>query len=510
MAAPVDQTALTLDQAADIWSILLGLAQEEEVDREPGIVVGEYTRNSVIETFLDYNARDRLTLVLAFHGVVGRLLRAVGMIIEDAMEEERTRPPYDAPEGDEHGLMQTSLVTTETDWVHFLLDLKAALEQMGSGTRRANVRVLIQWLAYRCANERDGCCLGHMPGRVADALALLTAALESTCVGDDECYEPHQGWCEIWYRRFALFVPTHPGSRKGQGLPQEPGDPMPVLFQKPLPDMESDAELPDHENGMRRLMRTNRRCDRDLDGLLEEEQLDREEEAEARAMLERQEEQACNEETQEMERQVAQWVQDSQEEREAARYQAWEDEVMRQAMEAPPTRKRTYVEVELSSGSSDGPRVSRVLRVPMEGKATLQLSLAVVQQEEPVATPPNPAAADTVQEDSSVTAAVGLQHGLEGHQGLGSPSDAETVLAGAPCLEAEQDGHGEEQSSKGSGVEKITYHVTDLTMQEYESLFAQWMGGTMTLGQIGEMYGEHVKELVQLQYVAMSGGLDTP
>ena len=46
-------------------------------------------------------------------------------------------------------------------------------------------------------------------------------------------------------------------------------------------------------------------------------------------------------------------------------------------------------------------------------------------------------------------------------------------------------------------------------MQEYESLFAQWMGGTMTLGQIGEMYGEHVKELVQLQYVAMNGGLDT-
>ena len=197
MAAPVDQTALTLDQAADIWSILLGLAQEEEVDREPGIVVGEYTRNSVIETFLDYTARDRLTLVLAFQGVVGRLLRAVGMIIEDAMEEERTRPPYDAPEGDEHGLMQTSLVTTENDWAHFLLDLKAALEQMGSGTRRANVRVLIRWLAYRCANERDGCCLGHMPGRVADALALLTAALESTCVGDDECYEPHQGWCEI-------------------------------------------------------------------------------------------------------------------------------------------------------------------------------------------------------------------------------------------------------------------------------------------------------------------------
>ena len=122
-----------------------------------------------------------------------------------------------------------------------------------------------------------------------------------------------------------------------------------------------------------------------------------------------------------------------------------------------------------------------------------------------MATPPNPAAADTVQEDSSVTAAVGLQHGLEGHQGLGSPSEAETVLAVAPCLEAEQDGHGEEQSSKGSGVEKITYHVTDLTMQEYESLFAQWMGGTMTLGQIGEMYGEHVKELVQLQYVAMNG-----
>ena len=42
---------LTLDEAADVWSIALGLALEEEVDAEPGVVVGEYTRNSITETY---------------------------------------------------------------------------------------------------------------------------------------------------------------------------------------------------------------------------------------------------------------------------------------------------------------------------------------------------------------------------------------------------------------------------------------------------------------------------
>ena len=53
--------------------------------------MGEYTRNSIMETFLGYSAQDRLTMVLSMQGVVGRLLRVVGIIIEDCLAEEHER-----------------------------------------------------------------------------------------------------------------------------------------------------------------------------------------------------------------------------------------------------------------------------------------------------------------------------------------------------------------------------------------------------------------------------------
>ena len=141
---------------------------------------------------------------------MGRLLRVVGAVIEDAMAEEGWQPP----EGDGSSFMQGSLITTPSDWEAFLADLRATLEQMSKGPRLAN-SVLWRWLEYRCADTASGRCLGHMQGRVAEMLALLVVAMEASA-GVEEVPEWHEDWCNIWYRRMSLFLPTHSGSRKAR------------------------------------------------------------------------------------------------------------------------------------------------------------------------------------------------------------------------------------------------------------------------------------------------------
>ncbi|CAE7585984.1 ASB3 [Symbiodinium sp. CCMP2456] len=70
----------------------------------------------------------------------------------------------------------------------------------------------------------------------------------------------------------------------------------------------------------------------------------------------------------------------------AAAYQAWEDWELNNAMQQDagqpplPRRKRCVVEIEVSSGSQDGPRSTRrqVFDIPPEGRLRLQLSASMV------------------------------------------------------------------------------------------------------------------------------------
>eukprot|EP00439_Symbiodinium_sp_Y106_P031251 s3888_g3.t1 len=450
--APAPSTGrLTLDEAADVWSIALGLALEEEVDAEPGVV-----------------------------GVVGRLLRVVGTVIEDAMAEEGSKPRWQPPEGDGSSFMQGSLITTPSDWEAFLADLRATLEQMSKGPRLAN-SVLWRWLEYRCADTASGRCLGHMQGRVAEMLALLVVAMEASA-GVEEVPEWHEDWCNIWPE-----------------LPVPAELPAPVLFMKQLPDMESADEALETE--MRRAMRTNRAQGRDLDGEIEEERLTREADEEENAAVAEAEAAALAEEMVEVQRTADDWMGEEGllSGFSPGAYQQWEDRTMQRAMGEKPRRKRTYLEVEVASGSAD---------------VALQLTATVVQQEEELltqetdgpttrATNGGPQVTSLQPEAGQGSAALnnGTGLGTEPDHGVataldeGEPSEASTVRA--------------EGSVGGVVSSEMRFAFTDISMADFERLYQQWVAGLVSLEEVQREHGAETRELLEVQRVAIEGGLET-
>ena len=109
--------------------------------------MGEYTSNTIVETFLEYDLPDRLTLVLAFQEVMARVLRMVGSIVEGAMEEERNNR---RAEGDDE----------EGDGAYANRG-RYALEMMTKAARAANTK-LLHW---RATDSRSGKCLGPRANR---------------------------------------------------------------------------------------------------------------------------------------------------------------------------------------------------------------------------------------------------------------------------------------------------------------------------------------------------------
>ena len=170
---------------------------------------------------------------------------------------------------------------------------------------------------------------------------------------------------------------------------------MPVLFMRPLPD-ESDSDVvPEISHSLR----THRANSRDLDGLIEEERLDRQEEAQLHMVAEQAEQVAMEEEAEETSRLADQWLEDEGRlaELSASEYQAWEDRQLRREMQAPPTRKRTFLQLEVASGSGDMPRTAHTLWVPLQqAGATVQITASLVHREELVNTQPA-TAGDTAQ-----------------------------------------------------------------------------------------------------------------
>ncbi|CAE7542698.1 Top3b [Symbiodinium sp. CCMP2592] len=512
-----DPRPLTLDEAADIWSIILGLALDEEVDAQPGVIVGEFTRNSVTETFLGYGAQDRLTLVLAFQGVVGRLLRMIGMIVEDALTEERSGPDWSPPEGDGDGddtsLMQSALVTTDNDWYLFLADFRNALEHMTKEARLANSQVIWRWLDHRVTDSLSGRCLGHARGRAGEVLALLVAAMESSA--GFLAGEHHLGVCTAWFQRLALFVPTVPGSRRDRGLPVSQELPAPVLFQKPLP-LESDSDDAE-ETANRRLMRTNRQSERDLDALVEEERRDRAELVEHSEAMEAMQAAAEEEEAAETQRLADDFLEEEGGLRDLspASYRAWEDRVFKRALQGPPTRKRAYLDVELASASSDAPRVSRRWRVPLpQSGVAFSLTATVVHEEDIVDTPPAAVAGGIgVTVPGPLAADVALT--AEGTAAEGTDTDVDTVLvpgSGVPVttqLDVGELCSTSEVAGEPGFNDGDRFQFTDLSMEQFQQLYGQWMGGLVSTGEVQATHGCEVAEMLELQCVAEQGGFES-
>ncbi|CAE7218587.1 unnamed protein product [Symbiodinium sp. CCMP2592] len=469
-----------------------GLALDEEVDAQPGVI-------------------DRLTLVLAFQGVVGRLLRMIGMIVEDALTEERSGPDWSPPEGDGDGddtsLMQSALVTTDNDWYLFLADFRNALEPMTKEARLANSQVIWRWLDHRVTDSLSGKCLGHARGRAGEVLALLVAAMESSA--GFLAGEHHLGVCTAWFQRLALFVPTVPGSRRDRGLPVSQELPAPVLFQKPLP-LESDSDDAE-ETANRRLMRTNRQSERDLDALVEEERRDRAELVEHSEAMEAMQAAAEEEEAAETQRLADDFLEEEGGLRDLspASYRAWEDRVFKRALQGPPTRKRAYLDVELASGSSDAPRVSRRWRVPLpQSGVAFSLTATVVHEEDIADTPPAAVAGGTgVTVPGPLATDVALTAG--GTAAEGTDTDVDTVLVpGSGVPVTTQLDVGELCSASAVAGEpgfddRDRFQFTDLSMEQFQQLYGQWMGGLVSTAEVQATHGCDVAEMLELQFVAV-------
>ena len=122
-------------------------------------------------------------------------------------------------------------------------------------------------------------------------------------------------------------------------------------------------------------MRTNRAQGRDLDGEIEEERLTREADEEENAAVAEAEAAALAEEMVEVQRTADDWMGEEGllSGFSPGAYQQWEDRTMQRAMGEKPRRKRTYLEVEVASGSADVPLTSRLLRIPLRWHCSSQL-----------------------------------------------------------------------------------------------------------------------------------------
>ena len=114
----------------------------------------ERVRDAILETFLDFGPRDRLTMALAFTQVVHGLLSAVGQVLEHAVQLSRNQgsAPIEVPDepeedSDDSIYMQTGLQVAGPSsseplpgaWLNLVRKLQAALEAMPKNSRAANV-----------------------------------------------------------------------------------------------------------------------------------------------------------------------------------------------------------------------------------------------------------------------------------------------------------------------------------------------------------------------------------
>ena len=55
----------------------------------------------------------------------------------------------------------------------------------------------------------------------------------------------------------------------------------------------------------------------------------------------------------------------------------------------------------------------------------------------------------------------------------------------------------------------VSYGFTELSMQDYEAIYRQWTAGLVTLEEVEREPGRDVREMLELQRVAVEGGFES-
>ena len=307
---------------------------------------------------------------------------------------------------------------------------------------------------------------------------------------------------------------------------------------RPLPKDSDDChELPGAAEIPPRAFRTNRVAERDLGALLEEDRRDRERDqalAETSSAMEAAAEEARDAEEASEAMALADdclLEQGLLHELSSAEYRAWEQRVVQRVMRrgfGPYHARGTWLEVEVASGSRDGPRTSQVHRFPLPAAGDvfhLQARVvsggegdtdAVTQNVESVATTTNPVLAAKTAGPTVPGPTQCEANGTAMSEASTVPVDVVTNdVEGQGCrgmrlLDEQEEGQGrvpELGLTEGEGCDN--YAATTLTMPEYEALYQQWVSGGISSEAVEHQIGPNVRELLEVQFVAVSGGLDT-
>ena len=165
-------------------------------------------------------------------------------------------------------------------------------------------------------------------------------------------------------------------------------------------------------------------------------------------------------------------------EQEAAHEESQQEEADKGLVErregASEARKRKVAVVELSSGSADAPRVSRMLRVPMDDAGVAQLSLRLWVE-------------DGVDFEDVTTEPAGCMSPITAPDGTES---------GLPRATLEQ---MVENDTQGLAA------LSELTFAEVREVFSQWMTGALSSEEVIRRHGRATLHFLESQWAVQGG-----
>ena len=281
-----------------------------------------------------------------------------------------------------------------------------------------------------------------MQGYAAALLSLLVAYRDHDMALASEV---DHAWCDRWTDDLDPFVPVVAGSRcsLGKGMLR---DPPIMLFGSNPPN---SADIPSSP------IQLNDSTGPDVDQLAADER---------QAQWERHVDEARAEE----EAQSCLLEQ----RREEARLAALLDDEVTEVADSSPKRRRVLV-VELSSGSSDRPRLSRCLRVPLDTEGVATLRMRCWRD-------------DDIDEDEIPTPILDTAE-----RRVAPPTEAAPVGELTPGLSTARDHVAEAE---------VEPDVIALGFEQYQQAYAAWVAGDMTSTAVVQRYGRHVLGLIEGQW----------
>ena len=440
----------------------------------------EHTAAMVTETVANYDAHDRAVMTVAFVRYLRMMMAEVMVAFEQGVRADQARDrgevlvevPVDPAPEDEDGssFMQRTLTgqfaaaqSPDQEWGLRLVELQEELGRQPSGVRNGNIAGLRARL-----HAHPG-----VPDEKRSSLTAMLVAMEDT-----ECGETGIGdisWqMEKWDGLFRGVV--HPAL--------EPCDPAQVDTIPWLPDDAEVQEMAMEEDRLRR--------EREREAL---------ERARQQEEHEREEEEVLQYQVGLLDQGSAQSSTDRPARLSAAAYRQWEDWEWFNVLNSPPQkRQRSMVQVTVSGAKNrEGPWLSRALTIPMSppGQFSIQLDFKTSVETFP----------DDV--ETVIVNPVSQEQVME--SGAREQTEEMEGAADAPGPEAGGEQHpvgllGETQvdssslhaSQPGAVVES---GMGNLEWKDYEELYEKWKTGAVSDGDVKEIGGGNLLDLMEAQFI---------